>query len=496
MMRAPRLGFLQVMMKNTGWLYAAETLPRLTALLIMPIWSARIAPEEYARWILAFTSAELLLGIGSLGLTSFLVKVLYRYHDERAQQYFGMGAMVILIATGLGAAAMAACSPWLSRVVIGGEVRADLFVFVGLYVLLAQVTNLAILYLSTLVQYKRYFVLMLCRWFFTNGLFLFFLLIRRQGFYSWVWAVVGTEALLAPVAAYHLRQIWGKWAARRMVRFAFRFSVPAWITSFLVSGQSRVGRYLLSFAGVSAGLGHYGIAQTLATSYGAVVRPTKLVAQQLVGHALEADAESPYFLEFFHGFASVALIIAFLVALWLGDVSKLFVSSSYWAAAAALPALVFTAHLEEIFSLYQSLMFRYFKVWFNFFGSLIAFPLVIATTILLVPQLGFLGAALAQLAGAVATVVFAQLYASKVSWRPFRFGEKMAFILAAFCLVSAAHHWAFSIPSKILLALTALGGYGVFHWRRREELFPLAVGRLRGIVCRDVGAVKLLEEAP
>ena len=479
----PRL--LQVMMRNTGWLYVAEALPRLSGLLIVPIWSSRVAPEEYARWILAFTSAEVLLGIGDLGFASFLTKVLYRYHDDRAQRYFGMGALVVLAATALGAGAMAVCSPWLSRAVIGGDVRSDLFVFVGLYVILAQCTNMAILYLSTRVKYARYFVLMSCRWLLNSSLLLFFLLVRHQGFYSWVWAAVGTETLLLPLSGSALRQVWGQRAPRRILAFAFRFSLPSWTTNFLLSGQSRIGRYLLSFGGVSTGLGLYGIAQNLARSYGVMVRPTKLVAQQLVGHALEEDAESPYFLEFFHSFASIALVIAFLMALFLGDAMKLFVSSSYWAAAAALPALIFTAHLEEISSLYHSLMFRYFKVWFHFFGSLIAFPVVIAATFFLVPRMGFLGAALAQLMGALAMVVFAQVYASKVSWRPFRFAEKMGFVLGAFYVVSAAQRWALPLSSKILLALVVLSGYGFFHWHRREELFPLAAGRLRGVFHRD-----------
>ena len=233
-------------------------------------------------------------------------------------------------------------------------------------------------------------------------------------------------------------------------------------------------------------MGLYGIAQNLSANYGVLVRPTKLVAWQLVGRALEEDNHSPYFLEFFHSFASVALVIAFLAALFMGDVMKWFVSSSYWAAAVALPALIFTAHLEEIVSLYHSLMFRYFKVWFHLFGSLIAFPIVIAATIFLVPRLGFLGAALAQLVGAVAMVVFAQSYASRISWRPFRFGEKMAFLLGAFCLVTVAQRLALSIPSKILLALMVLAGYGLYHWRRRGELFPLAAGRFEGVFRRDV----------
>lgn len=475
-----RARLLQVMTKNTTWLYAAEALPRLASLFVVPIWSARVAPEEYARWILALTSAELAIDIGGLGFASFLTKVLYRYHDERAQRYFGMGASVVLGATAVMAALVAVCSPWLSQVVIGGRVRHDLFAWLGLYMLLAQVTNLAIVYQSTLVRYGAYFVLVTLRWIGNAGLLLFYLLVHGQGFYSWVWAWLGTEALLLPVSMYQLREVQWGWWRRRMLTFAFRFSLPSLATTGLASGQSRVGRYLLSFAGVTTGLGLYGIAQNVARNYGAVVRPTKLVAVRLLGHALEERAESPHYLEFFHGFACLALSVAFLLSLFLGDLMKLFVSPAYWGATAALPFLIFALYLEEMCTLYQSLMFRYFKVWFPFLGSLVAFPIVIAATIALVPRVGFLGAALAQLAGAAAMLVFSQWYANKVSARPFRFVEKVAFTLGALLLAIAAQAGALSILQKSLVAITVLAWYLVFHWRRREVLFPLAARMASG----------------
>lgn len=475
-----RARLLQVMTKNTTWLYVAEALPRLASLFVVPIWSARVAPEEYARWILALTSAELAIDIGGLGFASFLTKVLYRYHDERAQRYFGMGASVVLGATAVMAALVAVCSPWLSQVVIGGRVRHDLFAWLGLYMLLAQVTNLAIVYQSTLVRYGAYFVLVTLRWICNAGLLLFYLLVHGQGFYSWVWAWLGTEALLLPVSMYQLREVQWGWWRRRMLTFAFRFSLPSLATTGLASGQSRVGRYLLSFAGVTTGLGLYGIAQNVARNYGAVVRPTKLVAVRLLGHALEERAESPHYLEFFHGFACLALSVAFLLSLFLGDLMKLFVSPAYWGATAALPFLIFALYLEEMCTLYQSLMFRYFKVWFPFLGSLVAFPIVIAATIALVPRVGFLGAALAQLAGAAATLVFSQWYANRVSARPFRFVEKVAFTLGVLLLAVIVQVWVLSIFQKTILAITVLSWYLLFHWRRRTVLFPLAARMTSG----------------
>src|SRR5574337_100008 len=107
-----------------------------------------------------------------------------------------MGAGVMIGATVPGAGVMALFSPWLSRTVIGGDARPDLFVFLAFYLVLAQFTRLTNLYLESRVQYAACFVLRMLRLIFNTGLLLYFLLGRGQGFYSWVWAALGTEVLL------------------------------------------------------------------------------------------------------------------------------------------------------------------------------------------------------------------------------------------------------------------------------------------------------------
>lgn len=464
---------------NTAWLYATEFLSRLVGLLVVPIWSSRVAPDEYARWILALTSTEMLLEVGGVGLGSFLTKVLYRYRDDRAERYFGMGAGVMIGATALGALAMAMFSPWLSRTVIGGDARPDLFVFLALYLVLAQFTRVTYLYLESRVQYGACFVLRMLRLIFYTGLLLYFLLGRGQGFYSWVWAALGTELLLLSPSAYQLRRVRWRWPNRRMLAFALRFSFPSLATNLLGWGQSRAGRYVLSFSGLSVGVGLYGLAQSFAQNYGAAIRPAKIVSLRVLGHVLEDDADSPYFLEFFHGFACLALAAAFVVAMFLGDIMKLLVAPAYYRATVALPPLVFALYFQEVYSLYHSLMFRYFRVWFQFWGVLIAFVTVMATMIALMPLFGFVGAAVAELVGATAMAVFAHIYAITVSPRQFRFGEKMGFSAAALALVAVAEALAIPLLPRIGLAIVALAAYALFYWRRRRELFPVAAGVAR-----------------
>jgi len=469
-MMGPGLG--RLMKQNAGWLYAGEALPRLASLFVVPIWSARVAPGEYARWVLTLTAIELILQLSTMGLPTFLTKVLYRYRDRRIQDYFGLGATVIMGMTLLTALLMTLGSPILSRVLVGDHVRRDLFAWLALYVICAQVTNLAVLYLDAQVRFRARFLLMTGRWVGNVGFLLWFLLAWHQGFYSWVWAWVGTEALLIPMSLWYLRHVRWPGVKMRLLRFAFRYSFPSWVTDVLGWGQARMGRYVVAFSGLGPQVGLYGVAQNFSRYYGAVARPPKLVAMRALGHALEDDAGAPSFLAFFHGFSGFALCLAFLVGLFLGDLMKFVISPDYSEASVALAPLVFGLYLEEVYSLYQLLMFRYFKVWFHLFATLVTFAVVLVGTVLLVRPWGFLGAAVAQLAGSVAMVLFAHGYAIGVVQRPFRLADKLLATAIAFGLIiwAECNHW--SMLAKIVMAASALGCYGVYHWYYRHQLFP------------------------
>lgn len=457
---------------NAAWLYGAEALPRLVALVVVPIWSARVPPAEYARWVLALTTVEILRELAGLGLADYLTKVAYRYYDdERLKEYFGLGAAAMLASTAAVSGALALASPWLSGVLLGPGAPAGIFAWLALYVLFSQVTSLALLWAGTRVEYRTYFALLSLRTVLTTTFLLVFLLGLRLGFYAWVWGTVCAEALLLPLSAWSLRGLRWRWR-RRLMRFGVRFSGPFFLTNIFLLGQDRIGRYVLGANGLGAGVGLYGVAQSFALNYGAAIRPVKVVALRILGQKLEKDADSPYYLEFFHGFACVALSAAFVISLFLGDLLRLFVAPAYYGAAVALPLLVFAAYHQELFSLYGALMFRHFKVWFQFLAALVAFTSVMIVSLVAIPTLGIVGAAGAQLTGSVAMAAFADRYASAVQVRGFRLLEKSAFMMLGLIFALGAEWLTVPFVAKMMICAVVLPPYLFFYWRRRRVLFP------------------------
>src|SRR5258708_17013067 len=138
---------------------------------------------------------------------------------------------------------------------VDAHVRPDLFVFLGMYLVTVQLNSLVIIYIQSRIEYGASFVLVLSRWLINTTFLLYFLLARHQGFYSWVWASLISEGAVLPLSLYYLRNVRWNVFNRRMLTFAFRFSVPTLATQVLGWGQSRVGRYVLSYSGLGSGVG-------------------------------------------------------------------------------------------------------------------------------------------------------------------------------------------------------------------------------------------------
>ena len=164
---------------NTAWMYISEIVPRLGGLVVVPLWSARVNPREYGQWVLLASGMEILIQITSLGMVYFLSKVLTRYHDKRSDTYFGMGGASVIALSSFSALIMVLSSSWLSRHFVGPEARSDLFVFLGLYLILSQINSLATTYAQCRVEGPRLSFFILLRWVFSTGFLLYFLVLKN-----------------------------------------------------------------------------------------------------------------------------------------------------------------------------------------------------------------------------------------------------------------------------------------------------------------------------
>ena len=461
-------------LKNSAWAYAADWAGAAIGLLVIPIWSRRVGPDEYARWLLVASAIEIIGVTGMLGLATFGTKILYRYDDPTAPRHFGVIVATVTAMTAALAGGLVLLAPMLATQLM---MPAIALYAAGAIVLCKQVNDLAILFVGNRLNYRGYFVLTAVRVVLNAAFLLYFLLVRAQGFHSWIWAALLTEACVLLPAAYCLRVIRVERKSVRLLKFGIRFSVPGFLMDVLGWGQSRLDRYLFASFGLLAPLGQFAIGQSVAATYGTVTRPAKVLAQRMVGRELERDRETPRYLEFFHAYGSLGLILAFATSLFLGDVLSLLVAREYRQVRVIVPLLIFGMYCREIFSIYHSLMFRYLKAWFPLWGAAIGAVIVIGANILLIRPLGFVGAALAQVAGGLGIALFAHAYARRVSPRADGFGEKMLTAAAVCAIALLTEHFEVPVLDKLLLATVGIAGYSAVLWKRRRVYFPFTMAR-------------------
>jgi O-antigen/teichoic acid export membrane protein len=464
-------------LKDSLWAYAADGAGAAIGLFVIPIWSRRVGPDEYARWLLVASAIEIIGFTGLLGLATFGTKVLYRYDDPAAPRHFGIIVATVTATTAALVGGLALLAPMLAAQL---TIPALALYAAGAIVLCKQVNDLAILFVGSRLNYSAYFVLTALRVALNAAFLLYFLLVRGQGFLSWIWAALVTEACVLVPAAYYLRVIRVERKSVRLLKFGVRFSIPGFLMDVLGWGQARLDRYLFASFGLMGPLGQFAVGQSVAATYGMVTRPAKVLAQRMVGRELERDRETPRYLEFFHAYGSLGIILAFATSLFLGDVISLVVAREYERVRVIIPLLIFGMYCRELFSIYHSLMFRYLRAWFPLWGAVIGAVIVIVANVLLIRPFGFVGAALAQVAGGLAIAVFAHEYARRVSPRADGFGEKViaAAVVCAIALVT--EHFEVPVVDKLLLAIVGIAGYSAILWRRRHIYFRFALARTVG----------------
>jgi O-antigen/teichoic acid export membrane protein len=181
------IGRFQLFRKNAFWSYLGEIIPRIGGLVVVPIWSSRIQPAEFAKWILALGGVEMLLTLTGQVFGTFFMKTLYRFHDEKGEKYFGMGAMATMISTAFIAVIVFFSAEKLSDIWIGEPGYGVLLKIMAGYLIFSQFSRLVRLYLQYKVRFVQLFWVNLVLWASNIGIMLFFYWYLRKGISAGRW---------------------------------------------------------------------------------------------------------------------------------------------------------------------------------------------------------------------------------------------------------------------------------------------------------------------
>jgi O-antigen/teichoic acid export membrane protein len=396
----------------------AEQLSRLASFLLLPLTTGYLSVQEFGtREILATTLAVLAQAAG-LNVTAAMSRF---YFEERepgrraivvSTTMLSVAAIAIAISLLLGAV-----SPWLAKVLPPDTPELPLYlrISLGIFVfqMLREVGNKV---LQSQERSTLYGVLAVTKLVSEIGLQIYFLVVLEAGLEGLLWAVLIAEALFAGITYLILLPSIGLRFSTSVFAALFGYSLPLVPHGVLQFGLHSADRYLVGWLGSDVSLGLYTLGYKLGyvPNY-LVLSPFLLIWFPFVfsvqddGRRRELIARlTPYFLLIMTG-------AALAVSLFAREIVEVATSSSaFHPAWIAIPWVAFGYWFWGLFQVLQT----------GFYVVKVTTPLPLLTgaavivnlylNFMLIPSLGFLGAALATTATFAVLCVLAHSMAREV----------------------------------------------------------------------------------
>jgi O-antigen/teichoic acid export membrane protein len=461
----------------------AEQLSRLASFLLLPLTTGYLSVQEFGtREILATTLAVLAQAAG-LNVTAAMSRF---YFDERepARRAVVVSTTVLSVAGISGALSLllGALSPWIAKVLPPDtpELALYLRISLGIFVfqMLREVGNKV---LQAQERSTLYGCLAVTKLVTEIGLQIYFLVGREAGLEGLLWAVLIAEATFAAITYSILLPSIGLRFSPAVFVALFAYSLPLVPHGVLQFGLHSADRYLVGWLGSDVSLGLYTLGYKLGyvPNY-LVLSPFLLIWFPFV-FSIQDDARrreliarlTPYFM-------LVMTAAALAVSLFAREIVELATTSSaFHPAWIAIPWVAFGYWLWGLFQVLQT----------GFYVVKVTSPLPLLTgaavavnlylNFMLIPSLGYLGAALATTATFGVLCVLAHAMAREVYF--------------------VAHEWRRILIPALAAALGCAAAYlvepyaGVPGWVLKLVLFVLwiAWSWFGGAIGRDERAAAL-----
>ena len=432
---------------------------KLLVFLLMPLYTALLAPSQYGTAELITGTANLIMPFACVGITSGI----FRFAAEKGTDREGVfsSGMVLLGAGLCGTVLLGAVA-----LCIGAAWRTEILLVV-LYVLAADLQAVCAQYVRAVDRTRLFAVQGILNTLVTVGFNILFLMAFDLGVTGYVLStVVGnllTTAFLV-VSARLWRVFRLSHVSRTAMRELFRFSLPMVPTTICWLITDLSDRYLVSWFCGEAVNGVYSAAYKIPTIVN-LVSGIFMQAWQFSAVVQSADGEecSRFYSQVFRGFLSVIFIGSgglILLSPWL---CRLLLNSAYHEAWRYMPTLLCSAALESVVSFLASVYMVRKKSMHSFLTAVAGTGLNLLLNFLFIPRTGTFGGALG---AAIATLIgYAAVWVLRMADVPrlLRFRLylprqlcSLALLLAAAAVMTAGAGWSVYATLGLFLVLAGI----------------------------------------
>ena len=410
---------------------------KLLVFLLMPLYTAWLSTTQYSTAELITSTANLLIPLACVGISNGI----FRFAAEReANKKAVFSSSLALLCIGFGGFLL--LCPLLSLI--------DYFTgytwLIVLYVLFADLQAVCAQYIRAIDRTRLFAIQGILNTVLTILFNVVFLVVFDLGVVGYVLSVIVgnlfTTAFL--VIRAKLWQVFSVSAIdRRMMKDLLRFSLPLIPTTvcWLITDLS--DRYMVTYFCGDHINGIYSAAYKIPTIVN-LISGIFMQAWQFSAVAQSSDEEAckSFYSEVFRGFLSVIMIGAAGLILLSRFLSGLLLNSAYFEAWRFMPTLLCATALEAIVSFLATVYMVRKKSMHSFLTAMVGTLLNVALNLLLIPEWGALGAAVATLTSYAAVLIVRMIDAPRI-------------IKFRMCLPRLAVSVAFLFTSALVMTLVA-----------------------------------------
>ncbi len=373
---------------------------KLLVFLLMPLYTALLSPDQYGTAELITTTANLLIPLACVGVTNGMFRFAADNNSDK-KQVFSSG--VALLAFGFGGFLL--LSPFLSLI----DYFDGYAYLIVLYVLSADLQAICAQYIRAIDRTKLFSLQGIINTLLTIALNLLFLIVWDMGVTGYVLSVIVGNlltALFLIIAGKLWRVFSFKSIQKQVLKQMLWFSLPMIPTTvcWLITDLS--DRYMVTYFCGSSINGIYSAAYKIPTIVN-LISSIFMQAWQFSAVAQsgnEAECRD-FYSKVYKGFLSVIMIGAGGLILFSSFLSGLLLNADYRGAEIYMPTLLCAAAFESIVSFFATVYMVRKKTLHSFLTAMLGTVLNVILNLLLIPQMGALGAAVATLISYIAVMV-------------------------------------------------------------------------------------------
>lgn len=465
---------------------AGMIIGKLASFIMLPVYTHHLTPADYGVLELLGTTIDVIAMIAGIGLASGVFKYHAQFDDPKEKNEVVSTVAIGTIALSLVTALIGViASPWLTRLIFGSGVDPLYFRIFFLIYFLQAIGGIPFMLIRAQQRSMLFVTLNVVKLVAVLSLTIYFVVVLQMGILGVLLSTcIASGALAIFLCAYTFRHVgfgfsWPKF--RQLSEFGAPLVVWS-LGSFVLTFSDR---YFLNYYADAAAVGIYSLAYKFSFLLSAfAVAPFQQVwdPQRFV-IAKQPNAAEVYRRMFLY--LNVGMIGgAIIILLFVGDVLRVMVPSTYWSAGQVIPLLLVTTILQQWaaycnFSLYLKEATGLLG-WSAIAGVVVALGL----NFLLIPSYGIMGAAWATV-GAYAVRFLIIYVAAQAQYRIEYPWLRVGGLMAAFGVAMVARGaveetgTAASVGMSILL-LFALSGV-VYGWLLTREERAAIRGLVGGV---------------